>query len=1050
MIRKCVFILSICLAILSSLFGAAIIVVYYKQQDITQKALAKINEEFAGMLAIEKSYISPFTNFPYISIDLKNIRFFASKEMDGKPIYAAQDFYLGFNIWDILQNNYAVKKITILEGHLDLVKDQNGDINLLFAKGMGKQSEEPSDFAFDLSGVKLASFVINFHDLSDGRELVFNIDKLNTDLTLQPDQILLNLSTDLLLDLKKDGAPTFFVDKRLELDLDLEYSKNSKTLKIEPSKAILEEAVLAVSGQVQVLEHGLDLDIKFSGEKPDFNIFAAFLPKEVGETVKRYKNEGEVFFTGSVKGYLGEGQNPAVSVEFGAYNAYFLNTGIQKKVDELRFSGFFTNGKERNLKTSEIQLQQFHARPEEGIFQGRLIIRNFEDPYIKINLNADLDLAFLGAFFELEGLRGIQGQVVLNMDFDELVDLNLPTASISRVESSLQSELFLKNLSFSIPDYHLPVTNAYAYAYMRSGLVVLDSLRFTLGSSDFAFSGELNNFSSLLHAKEEDIRVSLQAKSKKIKFGELMYADKKSGLAKEEVSDFEVKLALNSTGRQLRNFDYLPHGEFFIEDFYAQLKHYPHRFYDFHADILIGEDQLAVKNFKGKIDESDFLFTGKIENYQKWFEPVSVGKSTFHFNLKSQKLKLKDLLSYNGSTFLPEAYYKEVISDLKLDGKLDLNYKEKFKGADLHLSKLYGKFNVHPLKLEGFQGRMKFEDSYMTLEKFGGRMGYSDFMVDMRYYMGSYDSVPQANRRRNFFNLNAKNLDLDALLGFESLSKSKSHADSFNVFLLPFQEMDFSAQVSRMNYHSVWLENVTTKLRSTKDHFLYVDTLSLSAADGKFGLKGYFNGSNPKEIYFHSEIHADKMDLDKLLFKMENFGKDIMINENLKGLVSGKIRSKLLVYPDLTPIINKSEAYLDLDVYQGSLINFAPMEAMSGFFADRNLRMVRFDTLSNVFELKNGVLIIPKMTINSSLGFIELSGRQSLDLKMDYFVRVPLSMVTQVGFRTLFGGRNRNEIDPDQEDDIVFRDQNRRVRFVNINIKGNPDDYKVSLGRDRN
>lgn len=350
MIRKSVFILSICLAILSSLFVAAIVVVYYKQQEITQKALAKINEQFEGKLTFEDSYISPFTHFPYISIDLKNIRFFASKEMDDRPIYAAEDFYLGFNIWDILQSNFAVKKITIREGHLDLVKDQNGDINLLLAKGMERQSGDSADFAFDLSGVNVASFVISYQDLSDGRELVFNLDKLSTDLTIQPDQILLSLSTDLLLDLKKDGTPTFFVDKQLALDLDLEYFKPTKTLKIAPSKAILEEAVLAVSGQVQVLENGLDTDIKFSGEKPDFNIFAAFLPKEVGETVKRYKNEGEVFFAGTVKGFAGEGQNPAVAVEFGAHDAYFLNTGIQKKVDELRFSGFFH---QRERKKSE-------------------------------------------------------------------------------------------------------------------------------------------------------------------------------------------------------------------------------------------------------------------------------------------------------------------------------------------------------------------------------------------------------------------------------------------------------------------------------------------------------------------------------------------------------------------------------------------------------------------------------------------------------------------------------------------------------------------------
>jgi hypothetical protein len=196
-------------------------------------------------------------------------------------------------------------------------------------------------------------------------------------------------------------------------------------------------------------------------------------------------------------------------------------------------------------------------------------------------------------------------------------------------------------------------------------------------------------------------------------------------------------------------------------------------------------------------------------------------------------------------------------------------------------------------------------------------------------------------------------------------------------------------------------------------------------------------------------MKAESLDIDKLMVKFDNFGQDVMINENLHGKVSGTITSNFLVHPDLTPIIEKSNALMDLTVTQGSLVNFTPLEAAASYFKDRNLRMVKFDTLQNTFDLKDGVLNIPKMNINSSLGFIELSGKQTLDLKMDYFLRIPLGLVTQVGFRSLFPGKGREEVDPEQEDAIVYRDQNRRVRFVNLNISGDPDNYNVSLGKDR-
>jgi len=1052
MSRKKIIYLSLFLLLPTFIFVGSAAIIYAKQKVITQNALLKINEEFIGALTIEDSYISPFANFPYISIDLKNIKFYETKSMDLKPIYEAEDFYLGFNIWDILNGRYNVKKLKINNGHLDLIQYENGNINLLLAKGLSddEKEEESEEFKFELAGFELNKFDITYSDLAKSRDLVFHIDQLKTALKFSDDHVFLDVISNMVFDLDQDGKNTFFADKKVFLDLTLDYFESEQILKISPSKVGLEDALLALSGEVDILEEGFDLDLKFNGEKPDFNIFAAFLPKEVGETLKRYKNEGEIYFIGSIYGLTGDGISPAISVEFGADNAYFLNTGIQKKVDELRFSGFYTNGSERSLKTSEIQLQRFHAKPEEGIFQGQMTIRNFEDPFIKINLNADLDLEFLGEFFEIEGLRGIQGQVILNMDFDELIDMDLTTSSIGGTQSSLQTELFLKDLSLKIPGYHLPVTKANAYAYMRRGKIVLESLDFRLGGSDFSFSGELNDFPVLLHQNDRPLIAKIKSKSKLLNLTELIQYDSSSFAIDEVVTDFEIKLAFETTGKEIYNFEYLPKGEFFIEDFYAQFKNYPHRLHDFHADILIEKEHLIVKDFKGEIDESDFLFTGQVDNYRKWFEDVKSGDSSFEFDLVSKNLKLNDLLSYNGVNYLPEDYSKEIVTDLKLHGKVDLHYQKVFKSADFYLTELEGKLKVHPLKLEDFNGRVHYENDYLTMDKFSGKLGISDFNIDLGYFLGNIDSLQGVKPKRNYFNIKSKVLDLDALMGFESIEVETSHQDSFNIFQLPFSDMDFKAEIGRMNYHTFWLEDIQGKLRTNINHYLYVDTLGLRAADGKLGIKGYFNGSNPEEIYFHSEMKADKLDLDKLLFKFENFGQDYMINENLHGKISGTITSKFLVYPDLTPIIEKSEAKMDLTVFQGSLVNFAPFDAMSSYFGDRNLKNVRFDTLSNTFELKGGVLNIPKMNINSSLGFIELSGKQSLDLNMDYFIRVPLAMVTQVGFRSLFGGKNQNEIDPDQEDAILFRDQDRRTRFVNINMKGTPEDYKISLKRDNN
>lgn len=1038
------------LAFLPLILGiSSIWIVYHNQNVLTQRAISAINEQFVGELTIQDSYVSPFANFPYISIDLKGIKFYESKAVDSKPIYEAEDFYVGFNIWDIIIGNYSVKKLKIIKGYLHVVKYENGDINLLLAKGITEEKDVPENedaLVFDLAGIVIEKFDITYSDLAQKNDFVFHVGSLQSDFRFQEGHIFINLLSDLVFDYDKEGANTFFADKKIHLDLELDYFEQLQQILISPSKFKLEDAMLGLSGEIKSLEEGMDLDLKINGEKPDFNIFAAFAPKEVGEILSRYKNEGEVYFLGSVKGLIAKEESPAISVEFGANNAYFLNPTIDKKVDALQFSGFYTNGKDRNLKTSEIQLQNFSARPDQGTFQGRLIVKDFEDPFIKVNLNADLDLGFLGEFFEVEGLRGITGQVILNMDFDEMIDMDLTSKGLATVQESLQSEIFLKGLSFSVPGLEHAVKGANGYAFMKNGKVVLDSLSFKMGNSDFAFSGELDDFPVLLHGAKLPLKASFNAKSKHIDLAQLIPADSSGTKTEEVISDFEIKMSFQTTGHELLNYEYVPQGEFFIEDFYAKLKHYPHVFHDFEVDLLIEENTIEIKDFKGEIDKSDFLFTGKIDNYRKWFQVDKVGKSSFDFDLISNQLKINDLLRYDGVDYLPETYRNEIFSEVKLKGNVDLNFQGGFQSADLHLKKMEGKMKIHPLKLENFQGKLHYEKEYLSLDNLSGKMGTSDFRLMLGYFMGEKDSTAP---KRNYFHLQAKTLDLDALMGFEGFKTDTNHQDAFNVFELPFSNMDFSMEIEKMNYHTFWLENVVAKARTTTDHYLYLDTLGLSLADGTLGVNGYFNGSNPDEIYFHSTMKAKKLDLDKLLIKFENFGQDYLINENLHGLVSGTITSKFLVHPDLTPIIEKSNAKMDLTIYQGSIVNFAPMDAMSDYFSDRNLKNIRFDTLSNTFDLKGGILNIPKMTINSSLGFIELSGKQSLDLNMDYFIRVPLAMVTQVGFRSLFGGKNKNEIDPEQEDAIVYRDADRRIRFVNINMKGTPEDYKISLKRDQ-
>ena len=391
----------------------------------------------------------------------------------------------------------------------------------------------------------------------------------------------------------------------------------------------------------------------------------------------------------------------------------------------------------------------------------------------------------------------------------------------------------------------------------------------------------------------------------------------------------------------------------------------------------------------------------------------------------------------------------EEISALKLHGELVLDYEDSLKSIDLDITELGGKMKVHPLKLEKFNGNVHYEDDRLLVQDFSGNLGSSEFTVNLDYYLREGERASG----QNYFGLAAKRLNFDELLEFNEIpvdaeNSAEEHAAAFNIYELPFSDMQFEFDIDHLNYHRNILYNFKAELRTTPEHYLYIATLNMNVAGGQMALGGYFNGSNPDEIYLNPIMHLEGVDLDKLLYKFENFGQNEIVSDNLKGRLTADITGKVRMYPDLVPIIDQSEIHMDVTVLDGRLIEYEMLSAFEEYFVDKNLEDVRFDTLQNHIDLVDGTLVIPNMTINSTLGFLQISGTQDADFNMEYYIRVPLKMVAGTGWSKLFG-RKKEEVDPNQVDEIVYVDPEKKVAFINIKMIGNSEDYEVSLGRDK-
>ncbi|XOV68027.1 MAG: AsmA-like C-terminal region-containing protein [Fluviicola sp.] len=1029
------------------LLAVVITIVYVKQDEIVQELIQDMNTDFKGAAEIDESHISLFENFPYISVDLQGFKVYETKQKSKKPIAHVDHAYIGFDIWTILTGNMKVKKIKLSGGHMDVVQHLDGSFNIVNALSPEKEIESAEEeFNLDLKSIELENMQFTKFNEENGLLVEAKVSKAESEFSTSAKNVNAKLDAQFIVNIIHKEDTTFFANKHLDLSTNIDFDKNHEVMRIHPTTAKLEGADFTLSGSVDFLKDVL-LDLNFEVNKDNFDFFIAMAPEYTMKWLQTYENKGNIYFKTSVKGRSINGHTPHVKASFGCKNGYFKNKRNGKTLKGIAFDGYFTNGENRETESMLLKMSNIKARPGLGTFKGDVKVFNFRAPDVLLNTNVNLDLDFISKFLSMDDFKNLAGKAKLTLDYHDVIDLKNPEKTLSELNQKYKLQVDLDKVRFQHKDLPVPVKELNLIANLQGHEAAILQFDLFAGKSDIHMKGVIEDIPAIIHHTDKPVLTELSIKSKFIDLFELTGSGESA--MDEQITDLDMDFHFKASARSFTESKYLPEGEFFIDNVYAKLKYYPHTFHDFHADIFVEEKDLKVVDFSGMIDKSDFHFSGLLEDYSNWFEGDTQGDTRVEYKFDSKRLLLESLFTYQGENYVPEEYRHEEFDDIKLSGFVLLHYKNgEFLSTDVNIDNLTAKMKVHPLRLRDFQGRVHYEKDHLVVEEFQGKMGHSDFKTTLHYYLGDDENQ---RKRENHFSITATRLDIDELIKYNPTPVrsggsrvSVDHNSGFNVYELPFTDMTYDLDIGLLNYHMYRITQLRGKLRTTPNHYIYVDDFNMNLASGNFKIDGYFNGSNPDLIYFHPTIKVKNVDLDQLLLRFENFGQDYIVSENLHGKFSGVITGKIHVYPDLVPKIDDSDIHMELDVVKGRLENYALLQYMSDYFKDKNLNSVLFDTLNNELDIENGIVTIPEMTVNSSLGHMKISGTQSLDGTMEYQLQIPWKMVAKTARSRLFGRKKDEEVEQEL-DEIQYG--NEKTRYVNLRIVGDADGYKFSIGK---
>ncbi len=1040
------------------LLSTIIIVAYLKQDTIVQSQIKGLNATYSGRISVGDIHLAPFSNFPDISLKVDDVHIYETKDENSAPIVEVADIYTGFAFWDIISGNYDIHSLIVEDGFIDLVLHPDGTTNVENALSMSSSKEEDGDpIHVHLRKIEFHNIDIHQREEATNTDIETYIYHAKGGFKTNNDVIASHIDSRLELNVMNDGDTTYLKHKHFEFHTDLEFDKTTGVVSFKPSGIVMEHGDFELQGSIDT-RNDMNLDIAIKGTKPNFDMFIAFAPEEVIPILERYENAGHIYFNAILQGPTTNGRQPFIDAKFGASEAFLENSSEKRRIDHMGFSGHFTNGEKRDLESMEFSLTDMVGNLEKGNFVGNVIVSNFEEPEISMELEADFEIPFIVGFLNLEDVEDAKGSVAMKLKFHDVIDLDHPEKALNELNQAYYAELKVEDLSLNASDLPAPLKDLDVHLEMNGKKADLNHFHMLLGNSDLSLSGYLSDLPAIVHHASTPVKAHLEIKSKMLDVAQLTeYSEKDSTGVNEQIEGLSLVFSFDALGNAFTEYRHLPKGEFFVDDFYADLKHYPHTLHDFHADVIIKDDDLNIVDFKGEIDSSDFHFNGLIHDYSFWMQEQLNGDVDLDITITADMLKFNNLFAYGGQNHVPEDYRHEEIDGLKLHVSSSMHYiNNDLHSIDMQLDKLDGKMHIHPLRFENFNGRFHYEDDHIMVQKFAGKMGRTDFLMDMNYYLGEDEAI---KKRDNHFWLKSNFIDFDALSRYDESSEEEpvdskvhttedmeEHAEAFNLYEMPFTDMQFNADIGHFIYHRLDLKNLQAQLRTTKDHYIYLDTVSMDAAGGHIAMNGYFNGSDPEHIYLKPKMDLTEVELDKLLFKFENFGQEEIVSENLHGKLTSTITGNIRVYPDMVVDLDQSEVHMDVLVLDGRLENYDPVLMLSDYFGDKDLTSIKFDTLQNHMDITNGVMTIPNMTIESTLGHMDISGTQDMNDNMDYYFRIPWSLVKTAAKNKLFGAKAK---DPNAEDEIVEVDPNKKVKYLNVNVTGTFDDYSVKAKKQK-
>ncbi|MBW4890534.1 AsmA family protein [Mucilaginibacter sp. HMF5004] len=518
-------VLSLFILIVILVIGGVFIYISSNKANVLALVSKKLNHNLNGKLTIADIQPSVFTNFPDVSLSLRNVTLRDSKYPEHHhTLLDAKIMNVSVNMLALLKGTVSINHIDISNAAIDLYTDTSGYSNTaVFKKGSKKAKVDDGDSggpSAQLHKFSLTNVTVIIDD--DHKQKLFSYDvyQLNGIIDYHGDnwhaELGLNLLSKSMAFKTENGS--FLKNKTVTGNLIADYDGKAERINVKGSNFEIGSIPFDLEAKFAVSKKTSEFMINVGAKQILWRDASSLLAANITPTINKFNFDRPINVKATISGSFGGG-SPYLHVEaIMRNNRLSIPGGV---INDCSFNGVFTNNRDsrKGNTDSNSVIHLFHLTGKYSnlpfsIDTGSIV--NFAKPYATGNFVSHFPIANLNTLMGGKVVKFGSGIADIRLKYKaDIVDYRINKPAIA-------GTINLKNANINYVSRGLQLTNSsLSLNFLRNDLI-LKNIRVQSGRSIVLMEGKVNNFLNLYYNSPEKIVLNWQVTSPQLYLGEFL------------------------------------------------------------------------------------------------------------------------------------------------------------------------------------------------------------------------------------------------------------------------------------------------------------------------------------------------------------------------------------------------------------------------------------------------------------------------------------------------------------------------------------------------